>query len=479
MDQDNRHRPPHPLGAELDVARHDRAGLRRPFWIVDGEAYDFGEWIRLHPGGGAWFAESVGRDITALFYTYHRDPQRLRRILARYRIDGVGAGHVIPNLGLPPFLLPDGFNAATDLPKFGFGRANDLRAEIVREVESRAPRERLRRYDNVFDAISATVFAGHLAVMTALVLGVLPAWICVLLLVLTRTSLAGAGHFYLHRRKPRRQARFLSFGMLPSALFDFNYVGTYLVGVDGHVILHHPYLGSGADIKGAFLGGLRRVHPVLRIPAYTVQKLGMTLFGIARLGFMIIFLKSRHAGVRAEFWLIRGLLVAEFVACAVTGHWVAWLVQFVLTLWFNTLLITASHDFEPDERDAPVDGLPDGLRGDWAARQIYLSYDLRIVGNKWVDVFLSAGLNTHRVHHTLPFQRSGFANIVSEPAVRAACEAAGVFWDRPRNLFTERLPVFVRTYLRPPAIKAGRRGPMPELGRACRYVSVGWQTGED
>lgn len=476
----------HPLGAELTVAKRDRAGLRRPFWIVHGEAYDFAEWMDLHPGGRAWFAESVGRDITALFNTYHRDPQRLRRILARYRIDDVGAGHVIPNLGLPPFLLPAGFNAATDLPRFEFGKANDLRAEIVRRVESLAPRERLRRYDSAFDVISAAAFAGHLAVVCALVLGILPAWICVLLMVLTRTSLAGAGHFYLHRRKPRREAKVLSAGMLPSTLFDFNYVGTYLVGVDGHVILHHPYLGSGADIKGAFLGGLRRVHPALRIPAYTVQKLGMALFGIARLGFMIIFMKARNAGIRAEFWLIRGLLLAEFVACAVTGHWLAWLVQFVLTLWFNTLLITASHDFEPDERDAPVDGLPEQLRDDWAARQIYLSYDLRILGNKWVDVFLSAGLNTHRVHHTLPFQRSGFANIVSEPAVRAACEAAGVSWDRPRNLFTERLPVFVRSYLRAPAIephprrhRVRRHGLGPEVARACRYVSDGWRTGED
>jgi len=470
----------HPLGTELAAAQRDRAGLRRPFWIVNGEAYDLTEWIGLHPGGGAWFAESVGRDITALFNTYHRDPQSLRRILARYRIDDVGAGHVIPNLGLPPFLLPAGFNAVTDLPKFDFGKPNDLRAEIVRQVESRAPRDRLRRYDRIFDAISGLAFAGHIAVMCALVLGALPAWICVLLLVLSRTSLAGAGPIYLHRRKPRRAAKILSVGMLPSALFDFNYVGTYLVGVDGHVILHHPYLGSGADIKGAFLGGLRRVHPALRIPAYTVQKLGMALFGIARLGFMIIFLRSRGAGVRAEFWLVRGFLVAEFVACVATGHPIAWLVQFVLTLWFNTLLITASHDFEPDERDAPVDGLPEALREDWAARQIYLSYDLRILGNKWVDVFLSAGLNTHRVHHTLPFQRSGFANIVSEPAVRSACEAAGISWDRPRNLFTERLPVFVRSYLWAPAIGTGTaRRPLTELIRACRYVSDGWRTGED
>jgi fatty acid desaturase len=472
---------PHPLGDQLPRVEQDRAGLHRPFWIVDGQAYDFADWIRQHPGGGAWFAESVGRDITALFHTYHRDPLKLRRILARYRIDDVGAGHVIPNLGLPPFLLPDGFDATTDLPRFEFGRPDDLRARIVQEVERQAPRSYLKRFDGLFDAVAAVVFAGHLAVMCGLVLGFLPAWICVLLMVVTRTSLAGAGHFYLHRRKPRRGARWVSVGMLPSAFFDFNYVGTYLVGVDGHVILHHPFLGSGADIKGAFLGGLRRVHPALRIPAYTVQKLGMALFGIARLGSLIIFRKGPRTGLRGEFWLVRGFLVAEFFVCIVTGHWLAWLIQFVLVLWFNTVLITASHDFEPDERDAPVDGLPPGLRNDWAARQIHLSYDLTLVGNKWVDVFLSAGLNTHRVHHTLPFQRSGFANIVSEPAVRSVCEAAGVPWDRPRNLFTERFPVFVRNYLLRPALqdRRPRRDRLVSLTQACRYVVDGWRTGED
>ena len=27
----------------------------RPFWIVDGRAYDFTEWMRQHPGGATWF----------------------------------------------------------------------------------------------------------------------------------------------------------------------------------------------------------------------------------------------------------------------------------------------------------------------------------------------------------------------------------------------------------------------------------------
>ena len=54
----------------------------RPFWIVDGKAYDFTEWMRIHPGGATWFGPSQGRDISALLHTYHRDPTRLRKVLA-------------------------------------------------------------------------------------------------------------------------------------------------------------------------------------------------------------------------------------------------------------------------------------------------------------------------------------------------------------------------------------------------------------
>ncbi len=58
--------------------------------------------------------------------------------------------------------------------------------------------------------------------------------------------------------------------------------------------------------------------------------------------------------------------------------------------------------------------IPEPLRNDWAARQICLSYDLSVVGNRWIDLFLSAGLSPHRVHHVLPYQGSGFANLASE-----------------------------------------------------------------
>ncbi|WP_407818222.1 hypothetical protein, partial [Staphylococcus aureus] len=92
---------------------------------------------------------------------------------------------------------------------------------------------------------------------------------------------------------------------------------------------------------------------------------------------------------------IRAWIVVEFVACLVTGHIVAWLVQFVITLWFNTFLVVASHDFEESTTEEELAAIPEPLRNDWAAQQIVLSYDLTIVGNRWIDLFLSAGLSPH------------------------------------------------------------------------------------
>ena len=111
----------------------------------------------------------------------------------------------------------------------------------------------------------------------------------------------------------------------------------------------------------------------------------------------------------------------EFAACLATGHIVAWLVQFFLTLWFNTFLVVASHDFEESNSEAELAVIPEPLRDDWAARQICLSYDLSVVGNRWIDLFLSAGLSPHRVHHVLPYQGSGFANLATEDTVREVC----------------------------------------------------------
>jgi hypothetical protein len=587
--------PPGPE-ADPDLLAVDRSALRRPFWIVDGVAYDFRPWIHRHPGGATWFLESMGRDITALFHSYHQNPERLRKMLERFRIDDGHERQLIPNMGVPPFLLSPGFDAAKDLPSFDFRKPDDLRTAILRKVRMDVLPEEIAQQDRRFDQWTGAIFGLHLLTLGALATGALSPVASVLMLVLTRTSLAGAGHYQLHRKKPSGSqpnrppgggppnggppgagggppgggppgggppmggppgagggppnggppgkrppgggppnggppnggpppyagaphARpphggdshagppggpppggpppggppggapggspgFVGWGVLPSGLFDFNYIGTYLVGVDGHVILHHSYLHSGADVKEAFLLGMRRVHPLLRVPAYTIHKLGMCLFASARLGYIIIFGKHLRAGIRPEFWIVRAFLLLELALCVATGHPLVWLAQFFLALWFNTVLVTASHDFEGAETDQRLARLPEHLKDDWAARQVVLSYDMTVVGNKWVDVFLSAGLNTHRVHHALPFQGSGFANLVSEPPVRAACEAAGLTWERPKRLFTERLPAFVRHYLLKPALSEdgeapGRRSVFRELAVMGRYIRDGWKTGAD
>merc|ERR1719491_41272 len=75
------------------------------------------------------------------------------------------------------------------------------------------------------------------------------------------------------------------------------------------------------------------------------------------------------------------------------------------------------------------------------------AHDLSIVGNPWIDCFLSAGLSPHRAHHVLPYQRSGFANIYSEKHLAAAAQNHGLPWLPAKNFFTEIFPLIFRMYL--------------------------------
>jgi hypothetical protein len=443
----------------------------RPFWIVDGRAYDFTEWMGRHPGGATWFQQTQGRDISALLHTYHREPARLQKILAKCRIDDFSEKDLLPQLGVPPFLLAPDFDARTDMPKLDYSDDGSLLAEIRRKVNATFSRKDLRRYDYAFDAVTWAIGIAHVATLALLIANVIPAWAFVIIMVLTRTALAGAGHYQLHRKWKQQRGRSFALPM-GKALFDINYVGTSLIGTDGHVLLHHPYLGSGADVKKTFFDSMLRLHPVLRIPGYTLHKLGICLTGLSvRAREISKFERPRdktRSGTRflgdasrADFWLIRALIVAEFGLCLATGHVLAWLVQFFLTLWFNTFLVVASHDFEEETTETELAVIPEPLRNDWAAQQICLSYDLSVVGNRWIDLFLSAGLSPHRVHHVLPWQGSGFANLASEAAVREVCAEVGIAWERPRNLIFGRFPAVIKHYLLRPAQAARPQGEVP------------------
>lgn len=463
--------------------------MGRPFWIVDGRAYDFTEWMTRHPGGSMWFKQTEGRDISALLHTYHREPARLQKVLKKYEIEElvgvnvlpkltvpprsdslrpmsnvpgpVGEQNILPKLGIPPFLLAPDFDARRDLPKLDYRDEGSLLAEIRGRVNERFSKKALRKYDRAFDAVTWAIAIAHVATLALLITGLIPAWAFVVIMVVTRTSLAGAGHYHLHRKwKQPRGRRSLSFP-IGKALFDINYVGTSLIGSDGHVLLHHPYLGSGADVKKTFFDSMLRLHPALRVPGYTLHKLGICLTGLSfRAREISKFERPREAqgdpaanpdGRRTDFWVIRAWILVEFALCLATGYIVAWLVQFFVTLWFNTFLVVASHDFEESATAEELARIPEPLRNDWAANQICLSYDLSVVGNRWIDLWLSAGLSPHRVHHVLPWQGSGFANLAVEDTVREVCAEVGIAWERPRSLIFERFPVVIKHYLLVPA----------------------------
>ena len=161
------------------------------------------------------------------------------------------------------------------------------------------------------------------------------------------------------------------------------------------------------------------------------------------------------------------LLVAELVAFTLAGDFWAWALQFVVTLWISTLLIVSSHDFEDDAADDEPD------TDDWGVHQIDAAYDLKVVGIRHVDCFLSAGLSSHRVHHVVPYQRSGFANIATEDVLREEAARFGVEWLPAKSFLTDRLPKLSRTYL----LSRSRQAEERDWGFIREHLSpAAWKT---
>jgi hypothetical protein len=224
-------------------------------------------------------------------------------------------------------------------------------------------------------------------------------------------------------------------------------------------LLHHPYTQSDVDIKKNVFTMMMRLPRLYRVPLHTMHKFGHLVSGMA-IRIADVWNMTRKVGVEQGYgsWRnalphflgssgVRLLLLGEFVVFTVAGDFWAWALQFVATLWVSTFMVVASHEFE-DEADADPSG------EDWGIDQVVHANDLKVIGNRYVDCFLSAGLSSHRVHHVLPFQRSGFANIVTEDVLAEEAAKSGIEWLRPRSFVTDRLPKLCRTYLLAPSRQA-------------------------
>lgn len=450
-----------PEAEERDAAPHPAPPPGGPrladVWVYNGRAYDLSDWISKHPGGAFFIGRTKNRDITAIVGSYHRDPEKIERILERRYALGRDATprDIHPKHNAPAFLFDDEFNSWRDTPRYRFDDPDDLLHRVKARLNDPALAARIRRMDTCFNVVVVLLVIAYVVVQ-GLRLGA-PAWmplpLFVIGMVLLRSSLAGFGHYALHRAQ-RGMTRV--FGNA----FDMNYVALALVTADGHTLLHHPYTQSEVDIKRNVFTMMMRLPRLYRVPVHTVHKFGHMVTGMA-VRVADVWRITCKVGVEESYGSWRGalphflgssgvrlLLLAELVAFALAGDVWAWVLQFVATVWISTFMVVASHDLGK----AAV--CPADSDNDWGIDQLQHADDLKVIGNRYVDCFLAAGLSSHRVHHVLPFQRSGFANIATEDVLAEEAAKVGVPWLPAKSFLTDRLPKLCRTYLLSPSRQA-------------------------
>ena len=437
-------------------AVQERDGSRPPHppplpnvWVYNGRAYDLTDWIAKHPGGAFFIGRTKNRDITSIIGSYHRNPEAIEKILERYALDRDATPRDIhPKNNAPAFLFKDDFNSWRDTPKYRFDNKSDLLHRVKARLREPALAARIKRMDKAFNIVVALLAITYLGVQGVRLVspGWMPLAVFVIAMVLLRSALVGFGHYAIHRAQK-------GITRVVASSFDMNYVALALVVADGHTLLHHPHTQSEVDIKKNVFTMMMELPRLYRIPVHTIHKFGHTLSGMA-IRIVDVVRITRKVGVKELYgsWRnaiphfagssgVRLLLIAELVAFTLAGDFWAWALQFVVTLWVSTFLIVASHDFEDDAEEHASD------TEDWGVNQLEQAYDLKVIGNRYVDCFLSAGLSSHRVHHVLPFQRSGFANIATEDVLREEAAKFGVEWLPAKSFVTDRLPKLCRTYL--------------------------------
>ena len=315
-ERDPGRRPAGPRGRDFDTASGDpgpRDLGREPgpgggpqlsnVWVYKGRAYDLSEWINKHPGGEFFIGRSKNRDITSIIGSYHANPEKIEKMLERFALDrDARVEDVHPKNNAPAFLFKDGFDSWRDTPRYRFDDPKDLLHAVKARLRDPAMKARVKRMDRWFNIVAAALAVAYVVVI-ATRLGVpswMPIWLFVLLMVILRSSLAGFGHYAIHRAQKGATK------VLVNA-FDINYVALSFVTADGHALLHHPHTQSEVDIKKNVFTMMMDIPRWYRIPIHTLHKFGHTATGMTMRLFEIVKL-TRQVGVADMYGSLRGAL---------------------------------------------------------------------------------------------------------------------------------------------------------------------------
>merc|ERR1719424_2641597 len=203
-------------------------------------------------------------------------------------------------------------------------------------------KKRVRRADFWFDVVGAVLFTLHVLIsFPVLAYGMLPCWLWVFLQIVLRQAVAGLGHYHCHRTKNGIR----DWG---DALFDLQYIGASVILADGHVMLHHLYTETPADVKRTVFCFVLTLPRLWRVPIFTMMKFGEFFTGHQqRLGDLELKLNTRsEARKELQLKAVRYFMLCELFWACLCGKLHLWFLQFFLTVWVNMFQIVASHDFE-------------------------------------------------------------------------------------------------------------------------------------
>jgi hypothetical protein len=105
-------------------------------------------------------------------------------------------------LNVPRFILPEVFDARTDGVVYDFTIKDSFLEKTKRILNTKEWKEKINDADKLFDIVAFLIFLFHVTIsFVGVYYEILPWYLFAILFTMTRTSLAGVGHYHCHRKK--------------------------------------------------------------------------------------------------------------------------------------------------------------------------------------------------------------------------------------------------------------------------------------
>jgi len=396
---------------------------RRNLWVIDGQAYDFTDFVQRHPGGSAAIGLGKGLDCTELFKTYHLMKSPPESILKKYRV---------PN--------PEGMTFEPS--KYSFdedGFLLTVRQRGRQYFESNNLSSKGSLFWQVLAFLSIFVIAGLMypAFIMGSVIAALVHGLC------KGLTAVGAGHSMSH-------FSLFTKGWLNTLVFRTCsplVISTHQIWSTSHVVSHHIHTLTPEDLQDNY--PVKRVQPALphrwfhrfqHVYIWLVYLFGLPLWTLSDFFASIPVLftgkhEMRHLTIfqRLENTIVLGLnifitIIMPFVFLPFGNALIVCLCSNVPSSLMLVVQIAVNH--EVPECMSKTD--PNNKRIDWGTHQVLTSHDFGV--NSTLALHFSGGLNMQIEHHIFPSVHYTHYPALAK-IVQQACTEFNLPYNTSKHLF--------------------------------------------